>query len=733
MNTKNFKIFMVFISFLFIYNLNIKAQDSLSLKDVVAYRYYPNYPIALKPMPQGEYFTLLKYTGDDLKLIKYSFKNGKIIDTILSVRDLNIPYIYEYSYSPQGDKVLICKAKKRIYRRSYKGKYILLDLKTKKITPIDTTWIEGPLFSPNGKKIAYFKDNNLYILDLTNNKTTQITKDGEKNKIINGKADWVYEEELELTYAYDWSYDSKYLAYLKLDESKVKEYNLIFYAGDHPHYSQYEIYPGLYTYKYPKAGEDNSIPSVHIYNTLTNNTITVNIGKNTDIYIPRIKWLPDENTLAVFKMNRRQNKLEILFADPDKGKTKLYWKEKEDKYIDEFVFNNFEFLPNGYLVIATELSGFTHLELYDKQGKKLRDLTPGKYDITKYYGYDKRNRIFYFQAAKESPLRREIYAVKFDGELKKLSQQKGTNNATFSSDFKYFINSFSNSTTPTIYTVNSAKDGKIISVLIDNSDIKKTVEKLGGIHKEFIKVPINGTELNAYILYPPNFDKTKKYPVIITGYNGPGIQMVLDSWNFGWEDYMARQGFIIANVDTRGTGARGEKFKKCTYLELGIKETQDVLGFIDYLRRQSFVDKDNIGVWGWSYGGFMVLNILTTAQGKVKCGVAVAPVTDWHYYDNIYTERYMRKPSENPDGYEKTSVVKRAENLQGDLLICIGLADDNVHPQNTFEFIEKLIQANIPFRIYTFPNRNHSIYGGNTRYFLYTQFTNFFKEKLLHR
>ncbi len=713
-------------------NFNVLGQEykKFTLEDLLKKRIFrPDYVWGIRSMNDGEHFTMLNYSMSGATLDKYSYKTGEKIETIVNFNNFHSSWVEDYEFNSDETKILYYFDKDRIYRRSFKAVYYVYDINTKDTVRLAPGKQQLASFSPDGKKVAFMKDNNLFIKDLETGKISQITFDGEKNKIINGAPDWVYEEEFSFNKAYEWSPDGKYLAYIKFNEERVKTYHLIFYAGEAPHYKEYELYPGLYTYKYPKAGEDNSIVSVHIYNLNTGKTVTADIGKNTDIYIPRIRWTQTSEKLAIFRVNRAQNKLDILLANPETGKTKILLTEKDKYYLEDAIYDQIQFLPDNQLIIVSERDGYKHLYLYDMNGKLKKKLTSGNYDVTQFYGYDPENKLFYFQAAKESPLRREIYSVNLKGKITKLSSRKGTNEAEFSRTFKYFINYFSNATTPYYITVNNSK-GKEIRTLVDNSELIDKVKEYGGIHKEFIQIPTdNGIKLNGYLLFPPDFDKNKKYPVIISQYNGPGYQTVLDSWQFDWENYMAQEGFIIASVDTRGTGARGSKFQKVTFHNLGKYETKDLINTAKYLATLPYIDGNKIGIWGWSYGGFMVLNALTHSD-IFKAGVAIAPVTNWRYYDNIYTERYMGKPQDNPDGYDKNSPLYNAENLKGHLLICHGLADDNVHPQNTFEFVEKLVQANIPYEMYIFTNRNHSIYGGNTRYFLFSRFIEFFEENL---
>jgi dipeptidyl-peptidase-4 len=689
-------------------------------------------------MKDGVHYTVynVDWKSGKMSIDEYSYKTGKKVRTLVDLTSLGIGRVSsEYQLSEDESKILIYTNKKPIYRRSFTADFYVYDIKTKKLTKVSKEGKERiASLSPDGTKLAYMRDNNLYIKDLQTGKLMQITKDGKKNNIINGAPDWVYEEEFSFNKAYEWSPDSKYLAFIRFDESKVKEYTLIKYAGEAPHYKQYELYPGLYTYKYPKAGENNSIVSVHIYNLATKKTVKADIGTNTDIYIPRIKWNISGDELGIERLNRAQNKIELLYANPNTGESRVVLADTNKYYIGDEVYDNIVFLPDGkHIMLMSERDGWRHLYLYDTKGDFVKQLTKGKWDITKYLGYNPEKEIFYFQAAKVSPIWREIYSVDMKGRIKKLSSKEGTNDAEFSTGCKYYINTYSNATTPYYITLNNAK-GKVIRILEDNAGFMDKINSVGGIHKTFFKFKTSeGIELNAYRIVPPDFDSTKIYPAIIMQYSGPNSQTVLDDWEFGWNNYLADQGFVIFGVDPRGTGARGEKFRKVTFHELGKYETIDLVNSAKYFGSLPYIDKKRIGIWGWSYGGFMVLNAMTKGNGVFNTGVAVAPVTNWRFYDNIYTERYMGKPQDNPSGYDDNSPLNFVKDFKGNLLLCFGTADDNVHPQNSFEFIERMVQANKHFRVFPFVNRNHGIYGGNTRLYLYTMKTNFFEEHLMKK
>ena len=693
--------------------------------------FWTNSVYGVRSMNDGIHYSTSDRVGN---IVKYSYETGEVTDTIFKAVDAGInPGNYEFN--SDESKILLQTNYKRIYRRSFTAEYFVYDVQTKKLNPVSENGNQQiASFSPDSKKIAFVRKNNLYIKNLETGKETQITFDGEHNKIINGIPDWVYEEEFEFNKAYEWSPDGKTIAYIKFNESKVKMFGMTMFAGSHPELIKNKLYPECRSFKYPKAGESNSVVSIHIYNIETQKTIDADIGKKTDIYIPRIRWTKDINKLAIFRLNRLQNKFELLFADPNNGNTNVVYTETNKYYIDEADFDNLRFLDDGkHFVMTSERDGYRHLYLHDINGKEVKQLTSGKWDVTDFYGYDKNRKLFYFQSAEESPVNRAVYKVNIKGTKKnKLSEQLGTNKAEFSKNFNYYINYFSNSETPNYVTLHNTK-GDLIRILEENKRVKKLVNEYGGVNKEFFSFKTSeGIELNAWMIKPPDFDNTKKYPVVITQYSGPGSQEVLNHWDFGWDNLLAQQGIVMVCVDSRGTGARGEDFRKLTYLELGKYETIDLIETAKWLQNQDYVNPEKIGIWGWSYGGFMTSLCMTKGADYFSTGIAVAPVTNWRYYDNIYTERFMRTPQENPNGYDDNSPINFADKLKGDFLLVHGTGDDNVHWQNSAEFSEALVQANKQFNEFYYTNRNHSIYGGNTRYHLYTMMLNFWKKHLLN-
>ncbi|MCD4792529.1 MAG: S9 family peptidase [Bacteroidales bacterium] len=695
--------------------------------------FWSNSVYGVRSMNDGIHYSTIIRNGD---IIKYSYETGKIVDTLFNASVSGISPD-DYEFNADETKILFQTNYERIYRRSFTADYYVYTIKNKNLKKVsDKGKQQIATFSPDANKIAFIRKNNMFIKDLLSGIEKQITFDGEHNKIINGIPDWVYEEEFEFNKAYEWSPDGKKIAYIKFNESNVKMFDMTVFAGKNPKVENNVLYPENRSFKYPKAGEDNSVVSVNIYDLETDKTISVDIGSETDIYIPRLRWTKDVNKLSVFRLNRLQNKFELLIANPENGKTNVIYTETNKYFIDETDFDNLQFSDDGiYFVMTSERDGYRHLYLHDMTGKKPVQLTSGNWDVTEFYGYDKENKMYYYQSAEESPIKRGVYKISFNGKKKvKLSEKSGTNDAQFSNNFKYYINFFSNSKTPEYITLNNS-DGEIIRVLKDNQILKSKTKEYGGVNKKFFSFKTSeGVELNAFIITPPNFEnfkETKKYPVIIDQYSGPGSQTVLDNWSFGWHNLLAQKGVIIISVDTRGTGARGEEFRKQTYLQLGKYETVDLIETAKYLKKLPYVNPDKIGIWGWSYGGFLTSLCMTKGADEYAAGIAVAPVTNWRYYDNIYTERFMRTPQENPNGYDNNSPINFADKLKGNFLIIHGSADDNVHLQNTVEFTEALVQADKQFEQFIYTNRNHSIYGGNTRFHLYTKMLKFWEEHLL--
>ena len=682
--------------------------------------FYPQSVYGLTSMNDGIHFTTLE---EGSKIEKYEYKTGKKVGTIMdlkAIEDCPVTYMQGYELNADETKVLFYTNSEKIYRRSFRADYYIYDLVHKELSPLSENGKQQVAsFSPNGEMVAFVRDNDLYLKKLKFGTESAITEDGEYNAIINGAPDWVYEEEFEFNKAYDWSPDSKEIAFIRFDESNVKEYSFPVYQGSHPTFEENALYPDQYRFKYPKAGEENAIVSVHVFNIKNRTTKTMDIGEETDIYIPRVRFTKTEGKLGVMKFNRHQNQFDLMLANTASGICNTIFTHRNDYFVDQNVLDNLQFLDdNKHFVYVGEMDGYNHIYLYTLAGAKVAQVTKGKWDVTKYLGYDTKNKLFYYEAAAKSPLKREVYAASADGKKKiTFSTKEGTNSASFSKGFKYYINYFSNATTPTLVTLHDGK-GKLVRTLKDNADLKERVEGFNLSTKDFFSFKTSeGIELNAWMVKPLNFDANKEYPVLMVQYSGPNSQQVLDKWSIGWEQYLASEGYIVACVDPRGTGARGEEFRKCTYLNLGEIESHDQIEAAKYFGSLPYVDASRIGIWGWSYGGYMTTMCLSKSD-VFKMGIAVAPVTSYRYYDSIYTERYMRTPKENPKGYENCP-MNLAENVKGRLFLIHGTADDNVHYQNTIEYVDRLVQAGIQFDMFSYTNRNHSIYGGNTRSHLY--------------
>ena len=687
-----------------------------------------------RSMKDGENYVTIEDRGT--KLVVHSYATGETLKTLLDlsvIKSEQLKSFSDFSFSADETKILLLSNKKAIYRRSFTANYFVYDFKNQILTPVSENGSQQlATFSPDGSKVAFVRENNMFYFDLLSGKEIQITTDGKFNHIINGVPDWVYEEEFSFNKAFDWSPDGNYLAWIRFDESKVPQFSMSMFQGQEPSLDENKLYPGVTTFKYPKAGDPNSIVSVHSYNLATAEILTMDIGAETDIYIPRIRFTQESDKLAIFRLNRLQNKLDILTANPASGKSSVLVTETNAYYLDKNYLDDIRFLDDKlHFTLVSERDGYAHIYLYNMNGQLVNQVTKGNFDITTLNGCDTKNNLIYYTSAEPTPYQREAYYINMNGSgKKKLSVNTGTNNTKYSEGFKYYTITWSDSKNPPTTTIYKAK-GEIVRVLDENKALIEKLKQYKYGYREFFNFTTSeNVNLNGWILKPLNFDPKKKYPVLMTQYSGPNSQRVLDSWSLGWEDYLAQLGYIVVCVDGRGTGGRGEAFRKSTYLQLGKYETIDQIETAKYLGNLSFVDKTRIGIFGWSFGGYISSSCMVKGDGIFKTGIAVAPVTNWRYYDNIYTERFMRTPQENPDGYDQNSPLNFAKDFQGNLLICHGMADDNVHVQNSFEFAERLVQADKQFEMQLYTNRNHSIYGGNTRYHLYTRMTDFLMEKL---
>lgn len=664
---------------------------------------------------------------DNSEIAKFSYKTGEKVETIVSVSQMGsdkISRITNYVFDKTETKILFYIDRQDIYRRSFTAEYFVWDINSKSLTSIsDERRQQVATFSPDGTKVAYVSDNNLYVKNLADGTESQITSDGQFNSIINGIPDWVYEEEFEYNRAFCWSPDGKNLSWCRFDESEVPVFEFSMFRR--------QQYPDTYSYKYPKAGERNSIVTVWNYNFDNQQKTQINVGEETDQYIPRIMWSP-AGKLVIFRLNRLQNHLEMLYANVVEGSTQVFYDEQNKWFVDEGEFDCLTFNSNGSkFFFMSERDGWNHIYMYSADGTLLNQVTKGDWDVTDFIGFDEKTNTVFYQSAESSPINRDIYSISADGKRKtKISQRIGTNEVVFSKGFKFYISIYSDANTPTVYTLHD-RSGKQLRVLEDNARLVDVLESRKVSRKEFLSFTTpEGISLNAWMMKPVDFDSAKRYPVLMVQYSGPNSQRVLNEFSIGWEQVLTSNGYVVFCCDGRGTGARGEEFRKLTYLQLGKYELADQLNGANYLKTLPFIDPERVGIYGWSFGGFMALNCLTQGNGTFKAGIAVAPVTNWRYYDNIYTERFMRTPQENPQGYDDNSPITHASKLQGSLLLIHGSADDNVHWQNSTEMSEALVQANKQFEYFVYTDKNHGIRGGNTTYHLYTKKLDFLLKNL---
>lgn len=692
----------------------------------------------IHPLSDGESFSQL--SDDGKRITRSSFKTGEQIGVLFDVDEARGPIKLEsidgYIMSPDESRILLRTETEPIYRRTSKANYYVYEVSNKRFTALsDGGKQTSPKFSPDGNVIGFARGNNLFVCKLLyGGAETQVTKDGEWNKIINGIPDWVNEEEFSTSCSFDFSADSEVLAWIRYDESEVPVYAMQMYKGLKPTHEAFDEYPGDYSYKYPVAGARNATVSVMTYELKNRVTRTMDVPLDVDGYIPRIVFTSDPNKLAVVTLNRHQDRMDLYMVNPRSGVSKLTLRESNDRYLRESAYNDLTFYPDGHFVMMSERTGYQHLYWYNLNGQLERTLTSGNFEVTSYYGYDPKTQSFYFASAEDSPLRRAVYVVDRKGKKTKLTKDVGTNAAIFSTTMKYFVNVYSTATIPPVTTLRD-NSGRVIRTLIDNAELRQTADAVCGQKEFFSFVTQDGVQLNGWMVKPKNFDPTKKYPVVMYQYSGPGSQEVTDSWSAGFygggmlESLWAQDGIISVLIDGRGTGARGADFEKCTYLRLGELESHDQVEGAIYLGSLPYVDKERIAIWGWSFGGFNTLMAMGEGRDVFCCGAAVAAPSNWKYYDTVYTERFMRTPQENPEGYE-INPINRAPKLHGNLLLMHGTADDNVHYRNCTEMAEALVQADKQFEMQIYTNRNHSIYGGNTRKHLITRLTDFFKRNL---
>jgi len=721
--TKLLLLFCIFATFL------TSAQNKeITLEDIWTGAFRTEGMDALHSMKNGQQYSVLNFdrTSGTTSIDVYDYKTLKKVKTLVNSNQLEaIPNFSDYTFSEDESNILLATDVTRIFRRSSLGTYYVYNTKTKDLSLVAEEQIQEPTFSPDGTKIAYGYKNNLFVKDLSSGTTTQITFDGEKNKIINGITDWVYEEEFGFVRAFEWNAASDKIAFIRFDETQVPEFSMDVYGS--------ALYPTQDVFKYPKAGEANALVSLHLYELKTDTVTEVKVNKDyTDFYIPRIKWTNDPDVLSAHYLNRHQNELDLWFIDAKNQTATLVLEERDVAYVD--VTDNLTFLQDNSFIWTSEKDGYNHIYHYSKEGDLINQVTKGNWEVTSYYGYDEKSHRIFYQSTENGSINRDIYSIKLNGRDKeRLTKSEGTNRASFSADFSYFINTFSNASTPPEYTLNDAKTGDLIKSIKDNDKLSETLLDYKTSKKEFSTIHVNGNDLNMWMIKPADFDASKEYPLFMYQYSGPGSQSVSNTWNSAndyWYQYLAQKGYIVACVDGRGTGYKGADFKKVTQKELGKYEVEDQIEAARQLGKLPYIDASRIGIWGWSYGGFMSSNALFKGNDVFKMAIAVAPVTSWRFYDSVYTERYMTTPQENPSGYDDNSPINHVDKLKGDFLLIHGTADDNVHVQNTMRMVEALVQANKQFEWMIYPDKNHGIYGGNTRLHLYTKMSDFIDRTL---
>lgn len=717
---KSFLLFFLFIAY-------SHAQQKITLEDI-----YSNNTFATESLPtfhfmqNSDSYITLTHDKNAVTLDKFDSETLSKIETILDSRNLGeVKSFDSYQFSHDETKIIVGTNTVKIFRRSSLADFYVYDRASNRLSKIADFKIQEPLFSPDGQKVAYAFENNLFIKNLLSGKTTQITFDGEMNKIINGITDWVYEEEFSLVRAFEWNHDSNKIALIRFDESEVPEHGMDIYGTG--------LYQVQQVFKYPKAGEKNSEVSVHIYDLNTAKSLKIDLGDNQQHYIPRMQWSNDPNTLAVTTLNRHQNNLNLLFVDTKTMKPTLVLNEKDAAYVE--ITDDLTFLHDNSFIWSSEKDGFNHLYHHDETGKLKNQITSGNWEVTALYGVNGKTQTVFYQSAEEGSTNRGIYSIGIHGNnKKKLSKNTGTHSAVFSSSFRYFIDTFSNASIPNTYTLNDSSTGTVLKEIKSNDALKAKTDLYRIAKKEISVLKTKNGDFNMLMMKPNDFDSKKKYPLLMYQYSGPGSQSVSNSW-YNHRDFfhatLVQEGFIVAIVDGRGTGFKGRDFKKMTYKQLGKYEVEDQIKAALVLGKEPYIDKDRIGIWGGSYGGYMSCLAITKGADVFKMAVALAPVTSWRYYDSVYTERYMQTPQENQGGYDDNSPINFAHLLKGDLLIIHGTGDDNVHVQNSMQLANALIAANKDFDFFVYPDRSHGISEGkNTRVHLYRKMSKFIHESI---
>ncbi|MDR2086774.1 MAG: S9 family peptidase [Dysgonamonadaceae bacterium] len=719
------KTVFIFTCLTFVFCLQAQTGNKpLLLKDIVEKKFASANGGEIRSLPDGEHYTAI--SADKKAIVKYAYKTGQPVETLFHVdktRETHLDHIEGYLISNTGHRILVWNNKESIYRRSWQADIYDYDVRRNYLKPLSDTKgkLMAPLFSPDGRMCAFVRDNNIRLKKFDYDTESQVTKDGEAGKILNGITDWVYEEEFAVTTLMAWSPDSNFLAFVKSDESDVPLFGFPLFDGS--------LYPGYHSYKYPKAGQTNSKVACYVYNVETKDTKKMDVPLPGDGYIPMIRFTENPEQLMVMTLNRYQNSFSMYQANPKSTVARLILHDESKYYINPDWILSIAFSKDNFVYVS-EKDGFAHIYLYSMTGVPEKQATAGNWDVTQLYGFNPETKTIYFQSAEENPLRRSVYKVDAKGVKTKLSSETGTNQASFSANFRYFANHFSNTETPG-YTGIYDEKGKELVRTNDNAALRSRLADTRFPQKEFFTFSNpQGDVLNGWILKPIPFDSGKKYPLVLVQYGGPNSQEVQDKYTMDWYHYPAMQGYVVAAVDGRGTGARGEAFRKCTYLRLGILESDDQIAAAAYLGGLNYVDKDRMAIWGWSYGGFITLMAMSRGNGIFKAGIAIAPVTDWKLYDSIYTERFMRTPNENFNNYDASSPIHLADRLQGRLLLVHGTSDDNVHLQNTMYYSDALIKAGKLFEMQLYPGKNHSLPDAQTRNHLYNRIIDFLNRNL---
>lgn len=718
--------------------LLLSASNRLDLKDITHGVFYGESMTEVRPMADGE--TYAQLSNDRQRIVRYSFLTGREAGVLFDVTKANgdkIDAVEGYIVSPDGRRLLIQTKTERIYRHSRTANYYIYDIHNNRLTPLSKNGPQQtPLWAPDGQQIAFVRDNNIFLVKLLyDNAEVQVTKDGRRNEVINGIPDWVNEEEFGNDRAMVFSADGRQLIWVRYDESQVKQYSMPLFKGLKPEKQEFSGYPGTYIYKYPIAGENNARVTVWSFDIGSRQTRQLQIPLDADGYVPRVVMTSDATKIAVYTLNRHQDCLRIYMANPLSTVSQLVIEEKVNKYVREESYSHIQ-ITDKHILLPSDRDGWMHLYLYNLNGQLVRQVESGSYEVSAVYGYDEATGDTYYASHENGATDQRVWVAHANGKRDCLTKHAGWNTALFSSNYKFFVHTWSNLNTPAVYTLRTT-DGKTQKTLIDNNALLQTLANYDiGQRELFTFTTSEGVSLNGWMIKPKDFDASKRYPVVMYQYGGPGNQQVADRWNIGMsgqgailEQYLCQQGYICVCVDNRGTGGRGAEFEKCTYLRLGQLEARDQVEAALWLGQQPYVDKERIAIWGWSFGGFNTLMSMSEGRDVFRAGIAIAPPTSWRYYDTIYTERFMRTPQENPTGYDDCPIA-RAGHMHGALLLCHGMADDNVHYRNTAEYSEALVQADKDFRQLVYTNRNHSIYGGNTRHHLFRQCVNFFNSEL---